>query len=108
MCGEAAEQSSSSHRPVWQRNSVQNETSPAQLLQVLERNGLKTAFPNVFVALSVFITLPVWRCEGERSSSVLKRVKHELRTTMSLCRHDCHCEDIVHQFAHSKSRKRPE
>ena len=64
------------------KHFVQNETSPIQLLQALERHGLKT-FPNVYVSLRLFLTLPVSNCEGERSFSVLKQVKNELRTTMS-------------------------
>ena len=96
-------------------------TSPAQLLQILEKNGLKTTFPNVYVALKMFLTLPVSNCEGERSFSVLKRVKNVLRTTMSQTRlsalsllaiehevvESLDFEDIVHQFAYLKSRKKP-
>lgn len=37
---------------------VQDETSPAQLLQALESNGLKATFPNVYVVLRMFLTLP--------------------------------------------------
>ena len=100
---------------------MQNETSPVQLLQVLERHGLKTTFPNVYVALRLFLTLPVSNRVGESSFSVLKQVKNELRTKMSQTRlsalsllaieHELvsalDFEDIVHQFAHSKSRKIP-
>ncbi|KAK0154403.1 hypothetical protein N1851_003512 [Merluccius polli] len=45
------------------KHFVQNETSPVQLLQALERHGLKTTFPNVYVALRLFLTLPVSNCE---------------------------------------------
>uniref|UniRef100_A0A8C6LVK5 TTF-type domain-containing protein n=1 Tax=Nothobranchius furzeri TaxID=105023 RepID=A0A8C6LVK5_NOTFU len=103
------------------KHFVQRETSPVQLLQALDRHGLKTTFPNVYVALRLFLTLPVSNCEGERSFSVLKRVKNELRATMSQTRlsalsllaieHELVSgfafEDIVHQFAQSKSRKKP-
>ena len=103
------------------KHFVQHETSPVQLLQALDRHGLKTTFPNVYVALRLFLTLPVSNCEGERSFSVLKRVKNELRTTMSQTRlsalsllaieHELvsglDFEDVIHQFAQSKSRKKP-
>lgn len=35
-----------------------DKTSPAELLQIVDRNGLKTIFPNVFVALRLFLTMP--------------------------------------------------
>ena len=66
----------------------------------------------------MFLTLPVSNCEGERSFSVLKRVKNALRTTMTQARlsalsllsienevvEGIDFEDIVHQFAYLKSR----
>lgn len=55
--------------------------SPVIMLQLLHRHGLQSTFPNVFVALRIFLTLPVTNAEGERSFSRLKRVKNELRTT---------------------------
>lgn len=65
------------------RHFSKDKTSPAELLQIIARNGLKTTFPNVFVALRLFLTLPITNCEGERYFSTLKRVKTELRTTMT-------------------------
>ena len=100
------------------KHFVQNETLPVQLLQALERHGIKTTFPNVYVALKLFLTLPVSNCEGERLFSVLKQVNNELRTTMSQTRlsalsllaieHELvsalDFKYIVHQFAHSKCK----
>ena len=40
-------------------------------------------FPNVNVALSIYMCTLVTNCSGERSFSVLSRVKNEIRTTMS-------------------------
>lgn len=95
---------------------VSSDTSPAQLLQILETSGLKTTFPNVYVALKMFLTLPVSNCEG-----VLKRVKkNALRTTMSQTRlsalsllaiehevvESVDFDDIVLQFAYLKSRRK--
>ena len=46
--------------------------------------GLQSMFQNVYVALRLFLTLPVSNCEGERSFSLLlSRIKNELRTKMS-------------------------
>ena len=42
---------SSSDKLIQFKYFVQNETSPVQLLQALERHGLQTTFPNVYVAL---------------------------------------------------------
>lgn len=47
-----------------------------------EKN-LKVLFPNIFILLSIFLTIPVSSAEGERAFSCLKRVKSRLRTTMS-------------------------
>ena len=49
---------------------VSSETSPVKMLQILETNGLKTTFPNIYVALKMFLTLPVSNCEGERLFSM--------------------------------------
>ncbi|MBN3309056.1 ZMYM1 protein, partial [Amia calva] len=103
------------------RHFSKDKTSPAELLQIVDRNGLKTIFPNVYVALRLFLTLPITNCEGERSFSTLKRVKNELRTTMAQNRLSAlsllaieselvwglDFEDIICEFAWSKSRKRP-
>ncbi|KAF7655414.1 hypothetical protein LDENG_00056290 [Lucifuga dentata] len=97
-----------------------NFTDPCQLLQILLKNGLQATFHNVFVALRIFLTLPVTNCEGERSFSRMKRVKNELRTTMGQNRltalslmaieyelvREMDFEDIIEAFATSKSRKR--
>ena len=99
------------------KHFVQNETSPVRLLQALKRHGQKTMFPNVYVTLRLLLTFSMSNCEGGR---LLKQVKNELRTTVSQTQlsalsllaieHELvsarDFEDIVHQFAHSKSRKK--
>ena len=50
-----------------------------------EKN-LKLVFPNIFVLLLIFLTVPVTSVENERSFSVLKRLKSWLRTTMGQVR----------------------
>lgn len=45
-------------------------------------NGLRSTFPNVETILKIFLTLPVSNASGERSFSVLKRVKNYLRNSM--------------------------
>lgn len=89
-------------------------------MQILRKNGLQTTFPSVFVALRLFLTLPVTNCEGERSFSQLKRVKNELRTTMRQKRLSAlsllaiesklvkgmDFEELINDFACTKSRKK--
>lgn len=74
----------------------------------------------MFVALRLFLTLPVTNCEGERSFSQLKRVKNELRTTMGQKRlsalslmaieselvKQMDFEDLLNDFASRKVRKK--
>ena len=44
--------------------------------------GICEAFPNVNVAFRIYLCMLVTNCSGERSFSVLSRVKNEIRTTM--------------------------
>ena len=74
----------------------------------------------MFVALRLFLTLPVTNCEGERSFSQLKTVKNELRTTMGQKRlsalslmaieselvKQMDFEDLLNDFASRKVRKK--
>uniref|UniRef100_A0A8C1QLR1 TTF-type domain-containing protein n=1 Tax=Cyprinus carpio TaxID=7962 RepID=A0A8C1QLR1_CYPCA len=94
--------------------------SPKIMLQLLHRHGLQTTFPSVFVALRIFLTLPVTNAEGERSFSRLKRVKNEFRTTMTQKRltalslltiesdlvKEINFGEVVDTFASTKSRKK--
>lgn len=98
----------------------EKKRSPATMLQLLHTHGLQSTFPNVFVGLRIFLTLPVTNAEGERSFSRLKRVKNELRTTMTQTRltalslltieselmKELDFEDVIDTFACAKSRKK--
>jgi len=61
----------------------EQDKSPQKLLQLLWKHGLQSTFPNVFVALHIFLTLPVTNSEGEISFSKMARIKNELRTTQT-------------------------
>jgi len=41
-----------------------------------------STFPNVAIAVRIYLTLPINNCEGDRSFSTLTRVKSHLRNTM--------------------------
>ena len=77
-------------------------------------------FPNVYVALRLFLTLPVSNCEGERAFSLLSRIKNELRsedenvtkTPQGTFSHESDLTialefyDIVEDFARNRARKK--
>ncbi|XP_012939028.1 uncharacterized protein LOC101864626 [Aplysia californica] len=94
--------------------------SPPRLLQDLRESGATSAFPNVEIALRLFLTMPIANVEGERSFSVLKRVKSRLRSTMgqeklsglallTIESETTKCldfEDIIEAFALQKARRK--
>ena len=75
---------------------------------------------NVYVALRLFLTLPVSNYEGERSFSVLSRIKNELKTKMTQKRlkalslmaieseltKTLDFDDVIEGFARAKARKK--
>lgn len=90
------------------------------LYQIIFKDKLNLAFPNVEATLRLFLSLMVTNCSGERSFSRLKRLKNELRTTMLqqklsdlaiLCieaekLRTLSFDDIIDDFAKLKSRKK--
>lgn len=87
----------------------------------VKKNSLISTFPNLEVAIRVYLTLPVTNCSAERSFSALKRIKSETRSTMEdeklnslmlLCTQSditlkLDCDDIITNFAKLKMRKKP-
>lgn len=81
---------------------------------------MQSAFPNVNIALKIYLTLPVSNCTGERSFSHMKRIKNYLRSTMLQERLSALAilnienelvkkidfEQLVEAFATTKSRRR--
>jgi hypothetical protein len=55
---------------------------PKELLQEVFELGPSVAFPNVTIALRIFVTLPASVASGERSSNVLKQVNSCQRSTV--------------------------
>uniref|UniRef100_A0A671WKW6 HAT C-terminal dimerisation domain-containing protein n=1 Tax=Sparus aurata TaxID=8175 RepID=A0A671WKW6_SPAAU len=98
----------------------ETDKSPSNMLKTILKFGLQSVFPNVYVALRMFLTLPVTNCEGERSFSHLGRIKNELRTSMKQKRlkslsllaieselvRDLDFSDVVEEFARRKARKK--
>ncbi len=90
------------------------------LLQLLRRKNLQSVFPNVDIALRIFLTLPVTNASGERSFSKLSLVKNCLRSSMLQERlnhltlmslesdilRSLDFSDIIKDFSFRKSRKK--
>jgi len=66
---------------------TERDQSVVHMSEMLKADGgllqAKLTFPNVAIALRIYLTIPVTNCEGERSFSTLSRVKNHLRTTMT-------------------------
>jgi len=58
-----------------------NRYAPSQLL-LLHENELHKTFPNVCLALRMYLSLIITNCSGERSFSKMA-IKNEMRATMS-------------------------
>ncbi len=57
--------------------------NPFKMFKFLSENDRATAFPNLFIALRIYLTIPVSVASGERSFSRLKLIKNYLRSTMT-------------------------
>lgn len=93
--------------------------SAKEILTYLVVNDLKGIFPNLFVALRIFLTMPVTVAHGERSFSKLKLIKTYLRSNMSQFRlsnlaiisieedisNNLDVGDLIKEFATKKARK---
>lgn len=90
------------------------------MFEKLKSLQLEETFPNVESALRIFLTLPVTNCSGERSFSLLKRLKSSTRSSIcqeklsSLALLCIECDltekldysELIHEFACTKSRKK--
>ena len=101
---------------------TERDQSVVHMSEMLKADGglLQATFPNVGIALRIYLTIPVTNCEGERSFSTLSRVKNHLRTTMTQQRlqalslmciesevlQSVDFDDIINDFAKQKTRRR--
>lgn len=105
-----------------QAHSLMNNfksATPLELLKCIHMYSLKDVYPNVEIALRIFLTIPVTTATCERSFSRLKIIKNYLRSTMtqekltnmgiiSIERElasKINFEDIIDEFATKKARK---
>ena len=101
------------HRP-----TEEHSLSHTDLYQIIFKQNIQMAFPNVEAIMRLFLSLMVTNCSGERSFSRLKRIKNELRATMSqerlsalsiLCiesdkLRQTKCDELLDDFAMKKAR----
>lgn len=59
------------------------------MYKTLIEKDVYTAFPNVAVALRIYLVMMVTNCSGERTFSRLKIIKNRLRTSMHDDRLNC-------------------
>lgn len=83
-------------------------------------DGLRSTFPNTETILKIFLTMPMTNASGERSFSVLKRVKNYLRNSLnqekltdlailfieSEITQTINYNEIIDLFANTKARKK--
>lgn len=102
------------------QNYLQPSYTLASLYEIIVKDNIKHAFPDVECILRIFLCFMITNCSGERSFSQLKRIKNEFRSTMSqerlvalslLCIENkitraISFKDIINDFACLKSRKK--
>ena len=102
-------------------NIKDKNIKPLTLLNKLVKLKLAALFPNVSIALRIFLTLPVTVASGERSFSKMAQVKNKFRNRTKQDRlvslsmlaieykmaRTINFESIIDTFAHSKARKVP-
>lgn len=92
--------------------------SPLHILQALHDFELIDSYPNINIALRIFLTIPVTSASCERSFSKLKLIKNYLRTTIGQQRISnlgiisieyntakaINFDDLIDEFADMKAR----
>ncbi|KAL4084944.1 hypothetical protein QTP88_027810 [Uroleucon formosanum] len=100
--------------------SEEEKLSLHSLLEALIKSKLNDSFPNVEIALKLFVSIPCSNASGERSFSVLKRVKNYQRSSLSnekmsalalMSIENCILQsmdwnDFIEEFAAQKARKK--
>ena len=96
-----------------------DESQAVWMYTIIIDSNMIECFPNVETGLRLYLSLMISNCSGERSFSLLKRVKNFLRSTMSQDHltalsllsieseilRSLNFEDIIHEFATAKARK---
>ena len=97
-----------------------NVSTPVKLLRHIRESDIVDAYLNVEIALRLYLTLPVANTEGERSFSVLKRIKSRMRSNITQEKLNdasiltiesdvtvvLNCEKLIDSFASLKAGKK--
>lgn len=101
--------------------SAADHLYPNNLLILIRERELQNVFPNVDIALRIYLTLPITNASGERTFSKLGIIKNRLRTSMLQDRlnsltlmsieydllRTLDFKDVIEDFSSTKSRKKP-
>lgn len=96
-----------------------HESEELQMFLFINKHELVATFPNVSIALRMYLCLMVSNCSGERSFSQLKLIKNDLRSTMGQERlnalsllsienrllQQLDLDSVIDKFASKKTRK---
>ena len=102
-------------------NSDDKSLSLSHLYRLLISKNLLDLYPNVAIALKIYLSTPASVCSAERSFSTLARIKNYLRSTQTQNRlihlavlaiendltTKLDYEDVISKFAHEKARRKP-
>ena len=108
-------------KQIYSANISDADLKPMELLNKISTLRLEGLFPNICIALRVFITIPVSVASGERSFSKLTIVKSKLRNSSTQDRlvgltilsiesdlsRSVNFDKIIDKFACEKARKVP-
>ena len=65
-----------------ERKKSHNTSTELEMLLLLNQNMCTQSFPNVHIALRIYLSMTTSNCSGERSFSKMKRIKNEVRSCM--------------------------
>ena len=109
-------------KPVTEPNTCESvDCIELRMYKLITNANLQSVFPNIEVALRLYLCLMVTNCSDERSFSKLKRIKNELRSTMREERsnnltlmslehevlREIDVTELIDKFAKVKSQKMP-
>lgn len=87
----------------------------------IQENNIIATFPNLNIILRIYLTLPISNASGERSFSVMARIKNFLRSTLGqqklnslsllyiekeLLNNSINYDKLIDEFAEVKVRKK--
>jgi hypothetical protein len=97
-------------------DAMKLESPEVRMYKLILENKLETVFPNIEVALRIYLSLMISNCSGKRCFSILCYIKNSYRSTMGQRRlndlillsaeQDILCELDINDFALMKSRKK--